>query len=633
MDAFLPALKTIICLLVLVTALALVGIRISRKFTPNLSVPEFYPLFGWAIAIILMLPGMLASGRALLGTTVFLLSGMLLSGGALLGMAVFLLFATFYLFSRKIPVRDALSYGFVFCFVLALPLLYGVSLYQPREWDDFSHWLPNAYYLFSHGEFPHTGGLPTHSWWPGYPYGFSLLIAALSWINGTFTESAGPLLNVGLLFLFAAFLARQLSAADASWRTKLKISALVLVVLTLCNPGFNEFITLSSYGDHASAILLGFLFFCAVQAATNEEKRRDYLNTFAIIAIPFLQLKQANLFTLLILAASVWIAVPKRGKLFLSLGAALLPALIGYGIWEVYKYVALPHAAFDVRATTWLWHLLPDLFAAMSEVVLSKSGYFALLFGLLGWGLWDAFKKKSARDALLSSFTLLLCGYFGFLVLAYMGSTFSEREVTSAATFFRYMSHLQYAALLIIILKAGEALQRSPQKGAAFLKSAGWTSVVLIPIAGIALVSLDLLPKPSVEARAARKFAEEISAALPHEAKIAVLQPESEAAEVSIINYSLARANEAIQWLIPTYHHPEVVARIDRFAPDLSLPTLQAFAQKYDVVMLAPNDKLAWGAVDQPVEGRWGAFQYDTQQKIWTRLSPRHNLIEPKAYE
>ncbi len=591
------AIRAFLYLIALLFSLSLSGAWLLRRFNVNLPA-GFYPVAGWALYILLAIGlGVLSPFGVLIGALVFF------------GIAFY---GTFRLFSRKMDIGTSIAPSFFAGLLLAAPLLCAVAMLQPHEWDDFSHWLPNSYFVFSHGTFPMPGQLISSAW-PAYPYGFTLLIATLGWMNGNFVEAAGPLLNTALLLLFAHILLQHLFGAPKTrdaFFDYLKNFGLLALALIFINPGFSETITLSACSDFPTAFIFALLAYTGWQALGGLEGKGNIL-MFALLAVIFVQLRQANTYLLIILFFSL--CATHLGALRAKAGyllAALIPAYIIWLGWGVHGAAFHDNQGFSLSGH-WYTELIGPLLAAMLDVIRVKWGYFGLLVATL---IYAASTLRAANPTPLQRLTraLALCiaGYFAFLFAAYLGSNFVEPEIRSAASFFRYMGHLNLAVFMAAIFVAVEfARTRIP---APAIKVAQWLGLVGLPLLGILALTTHLLPGPNKLAAPVEAFARQIAPALPKKPHMIAMLPAFEGLEVSIFNYTLDRLNAPANARIGT--------RYTTFDQQYQPARLENLLNSYDTVLVGPNDQLGWQQLGKPAENRWALFHREGAN--WAMITP-----------
>ena len=596
MELFLSNIKIICACILIFLSFGLVGARFAKIIGIEENNAALNPLYGWAIACIAML--MLAPW---------------LTGGALIAFLLVLMTAGLLMFSKDRTITKSLPITFFAGAALLSPLLYGLCTYPVYLWDDASHWLPNAHFLFQYGRFPATDGPVSYSAWPGYPYAYTFLIANVGWIVGQFVETVGPLLNLFLLVLFGAFLTKHINPHEKRAWPNIRLFIGIFLAITLFNPGLYTLLLFSAYAEYATAVLLGFLLFVGWQYC--HEQKRDMAIAFAMLAIIFVLIKQANVFLLAMLVGSLWITTAQRRLTTLkALLLAVLPALIANGAWEFYKSQHLPGLAFTFKPLhDWQWYFLPGLFNGMFQVVLENVTFFVLLLIILISAVVSAFKKQTAYTHLLASFSLLSIGYFTFLTLAYIGSRFAEWEIMSAASFFRYMSQLQCAAITIVILKVIELVRVHELEGRGIWKLLGNFSIFLVPVMGALMFIFPMLPQAEPSIQKTRDYANAIFSKMPPQGKIGLIGTATDGQENAFIRF------EWCQMASPQFQ-PELIGYTTSYTGEKTPEALRVFAERFDAVMVAPHDDLAIKLFDLPGDNDWVSFKRNG--KVWDKILP-----------
>jgi hypothetical protein len=593
-------LHPLICLVLIFFALSVLGAWVLRMLRAGETSSIYHPLIGWAAFVFL---------AVVLGTT---------NRFGVMGATVIVFFFAFFfsllLLSKKKKLNSVLPMLFFGGLLLGLPLFMFTAEIKPHAWDDFSHWLPNAYYLFSRGSFPFPSDGMFTSAWPAYPYAFSLLIAGLSWAHGSFVEAAGPLLNLALLSLFSSFVTRLITPRESKFLTLGGAFAAILLSLIFIHPAFNQYLLFSSYSEYSTAIILGFLSYLCWQIFSKDEHRQEAI-LFSLIAVVFVQLRQANIYLLVLLLLSFALVYFRnalaRAK---TLAPTLAPCLTVWFMWFYHSAGFADKTGFapsgDFRGDLFL-----PLLQAMAEVALGKSGYFLILIGLSAWAVRRAIKPKDEYDGLLKASALLFAGYFCFLVLAYLGSTFSKYEITHAASFFRYMSHLHLAVYLAFLLALAPRMASLCEDYPAVAKLAAGFAFLALPIAGAATGQYGWMPKPSPSVTAASDFAKAIAPAIAVDQKTGALLPSSDGLEAYVIRYNWMLSTPPVK----TLFLGDQLTRFDYAI--LGEGALQSFASAHDVVIVGPNDTLAWNVFGQSAKNRWAAFHKQGSQ--WATIEPQ----------
>lgn len=596
MDSILLNLKIIAACVLIFLSFGMVGARTAKWLNIQENITALNPFYGWAVCILLML--VLAPWMA---------------GGGMIAFLLVLFAAGLFMFSKDRTITKSLPITFFAGLIVLLPLFYGLCNYPVREWDDMSHWLPNAHFLFQYGRFPAAGGPVAYSAWPAYPYGLMLLISSVGWIVGQFVEVVGPLLNLFLLVLFAGFLGQQINPDTKDNWQKVRLFVAILLAITLANPALDVTLLFSAYGEYTTAVLLGLLVYVGWQFCQTTE--RGYALSFALLSIVFVQIKQANIFMLALLVGSLWVTTPTRKLHVLkTLLLSMLPALLVNGFWEFYKAEHLSGLAFTFKPFhDWQWWFLPELLNAMGLAAIDKIGFFGVLFGLMGWGAASALKPATPLRQLVMCFTLIALGHWAFLTLAYIGSRFSEWEIKTAASFFRYMSQLQCAAIMTVILKIAEFIRPRYEEYRLLLRGIGSLLVLAIPAAALIFVTSNGFEKPLPSIQATRDYARIIFAKMPPQGKVGLIGTNTNGLENTMIRF---------EWCLMAspQHQPELTGYVTHYTGENTPEAVKRFAERYDAVMVAPQDELAMQAFGMPKNDDWVSLE--RKGKDWNKLLP-----------
>ena len=246
-------------------------------------------------------------------------------------------------------------------------ILTGVNLAGISGWDDFSHWVPNALYLFHNDGVPRLTMAAAHSVWPSYPYAIPFLTYLASLLAGGFLMQGGAMFNFLLLLAFAAMLARtKLPTPDAepsgpfAGGTTLNVrtfglTGLALLVTTLANPSFNASFTMTNEGDTSTMILvggLGLLLWQLIDALRQKMSGvvRDFTVQIALTATALVLIKQVD-FILLGLLVFAFLVVAWKNQILkralLQLPFMLALPLILHLIWRHFVDVEMSGVGFQ----------------------------------------------------------------------------------------------------------------------------------------------------------------------------------------------------------------------------------------------------------------------------------------------
>ena len=194
LDKLLPALASVCAVLFVLAGMSALGALVQRR-------SEFRAtdvFCGWGVV------------AAFMTLVAVLFSHALLWAGLIL--AVFMVGATW----RTAKCGYFISPFWLLALFPGIVILTGVNLAGISGWDDFSHWVPNALYLFHNDGVPRLTMAAAHSVWPSYPYAIPFLTYLASLLAGGFLMQGGAMFNFLLLLAFAAMLARtKLPTPDA----------------------------------------------------------------------------------------------------------------------------------------------------------------------------------------------------------------------------------------------------------------------------------------------------------------------------------------------------------------------------------------------------------------------------------
>ncbi len=432
MIEFLDCLRVLLATLVFAAALAGLG----RVFRGNGGTPA----------------ADLAVGLGVLGLGAMLLVRL----GLGLGTAVWTLFLlgliVFFLISRPLSRPGfarivALLHFPIVALTAAIPLV---------AWDDFSHWLPNALFLLRWDAFPGPGLPPPESQHGTYPPGSALITYSTALIGRTLLgldaipETAAPIVTV---LLFGALAACLGQAFAPRIRNLWSGAALALLCVFWANPGFIPRIVFTNYGDAPTAALLGIALIVSLYGI----ERRDVWSAVqaSIILAAIVNVKQTGIVVALLGFGGISLIIlrdagPGRPKRLAVACLALFPAFLAWLLWRHHASAAT--GGFSVKPLAeWAWHLAPQTLSSMGKVAFSKAIYTSALVGAAIFALLSL--KRGNRGLLASASIVLAFAGFGWafaLFMSYVGTSFSEVEITRAASFWRYMS--QFAGPVGVVL-------------------------------------------------------------------------------------------------------------------------------------------------------------------------------------
>jgi hypothetical protein len=400
------------------------------------------------------------------------------------------------------------------CVALISPLLYGIFAGLPFDYDDLTHWLPNAQYLFRNDLLPGFASEPPVSVWPFYPYGEVVLIHIVSLAFDGIVEQTGPALHVVWVMLYAGLLAditRNPTARSTVWGTLRQCVWALFLTLPL-NPAFHRSTMLSSMSDLPTAVILAFATFATWQQTrrllSGETRQRPFVYGEWIALTAALTLlihfRQSNIVFVALLAigqtlALLRIAGPHRVADIRIVVVNLLVPVCVYLVWRRYVGTYSNGQEFQfLPLADWHFALLGDfVISAWNNAISERPVLYALYVFVIGAGLYHVVHRPTQQTDLLIIGGTLVGGYLSFLLVCYMGASFSEDEVRIAASFHRYTNHVGYAAYLIFVLAVTPAARtlRMPPLATTMLRAVGSVLVLAIPLA------LAIVPERIVKTR------------------------------------------------------------------------------------------------------------------------------------
>jgi hypothetical protein len=433
--------------------------------------------------------------------------------------------------------------GFARVAVLAAPLVVLVAAMHPSQWDEFTHWLPNAGFLYAHDGFPRTDLPPSPSLWPAYPYGLALPVYGASLIAGHFAENAGALFNLALLLSFAAMLARLM--APEPGRPGWALCAAGLLAATFLNPSFVPKIAFTAYADSATGVALGIgavLAWLALDAAARGEQARARALAlqcgFALTAL--VSIKQVD--AVLVAALTVALALVAWRDPAIGLGRAarlapwmLILPIVVYVAWRIHVAVNIPGGEFAFRPMSeWTLGALGERLARMGSVAAQKGGHFGLMLIALGFAGRALWRTRTPFDRLALIVGVVFVLYNAFLAFTYIAA-FSDYEGERVASYWRYSTHLGPLGVAFAVYGLALLWRRHRPRWSSALGAAAILLAVATPIALAGKLRFDIrAPKLYV-----RAVAEEMAGLLGRDDRLAVIDASGDGTYAMMVRYVL----------------------------------------------------------------------------------------------
>lgn len=335
-----------------------------------------------------------------------------------------------------------------------LPAVVWAASFASVQSDEFSHWLPNAFYLFANDTLP-TQTVPNlQTGKQGYPIGTPYISFAISTIEGTWDERTAKALPLVLAALFGILIAAVVQRTDRPGMAAIGIASLFATQL---NPFFDPRLAITTYSDIPTAFLLAALVYAVWRALEDRDEARGWAGRACLAALTLVQLRETNIGLVLAAALSVPLAAlvtPTRDGRAADLRrfgpivlAAAATSLAGFLMWRLHLRLQGIEPDMMPRALAeWNWsapRLVLESLLAERLVNNPVAGAAAISIGfslpVVGAIAWLGGAQKAKR--LLIIVATVSIAQIGLLIFSYI-AVFSEEEVARAASAWRYASHL-----------------------------------------------------------------------------------------------------------------------------------------------------------------------------------------------
>lgn len=449
--------------------------------------------------------------------------------------------------------------------LLILPMMFLAAAMIPSQWDDLTHWLPNARFLIEHDAFPNASLPKSHSTFPAYPYGVALITYLTSKIAGSIVENATSLFNILLVMSFGLLVARiavaiaqcktdpvgicpspdQLKAVKTGWA----FCALAILIATAFSPTYVTRLVLSSYADLPTTITVGVASIMVwlmlnAMSGNDDQSANNYAWQASLAITAAITLKQVNLVFLLSLLISIGIlaildrTISFRAVLRICPRLIILPFAV-YVIWRLYVSFNISggeHAFRPLEA--WVWDKADEILTRMSLIASKKGGYFGVMTVATISALVFLRHPRTAFHRLtIICATMFLC-YNGFLFSSYLGA-FTEGEGLRAASYWRYNTHLGGVCLVFAACVLAHGWRRCER--CRIPSAVAGLAIVLVFAAPIVLAKkfrFDREPRIIY----ARMIAENLRASLSPNDKLLLAEFDTDGRYQMIMRYGLYRS-------------------------------------------------------------------------------------------
>ena len=534
-----PAARGALACILVVAGLAVLG-RTLRKGAEFKSADV---LCGWALVVAFM-------------TTVSVLYAQPLEAARLLVFGAMLLAA--------IPAVKHKYFISPFWFLVIVPglgILVAINVAGIGTWDDFSHWVPNALYLWQNDGVPGEALPVSNSFWPGYPYAVPFLTYLASHLAGGFLVQGGAMMNWLILLVFAAMLAearhpplpeQRFSLLGVGWLS------FAFLAVTYLNPSFNASFTMTNQGDTSTMVAvgaLGLMLWKLTDALVQKDRAAKQGLLFQIILVSTLLvlIKQSNIALIALLLLAFVVVSWKNGVLkeasLLVLLMFIVPFLFRY-VWEYHVDTELAGSGKSLQPISeWRWDLVDPMLRAMGDEALQKIGCFGLILIASLYGFVSLFRPTDGVGNFAMLAGLVGSGYIVFLMICYLGGAFHEGEAREAASFYRYATHVGILNIGLVWLALPRILGWLQQR-LSISSLAGWGNAKagFCLFAAVGLPSVLLLVHPtslvalpsSTKVCSLRNEARSIAARLPKDVRLAVVESVTNGKFSHIVNLELS---------------------------------------------------------------------------------------------
>lgn len=409
---------------------------------------------------------------------------------------------------------------------LALPFLWLAGCMMISQWDEFTHWMPNAWYLVEHHTFPGAGKPPPSSNLPGYPHGLAYLVYLSSRITGFLTENSSAAFNIVLLAGFAVLVARLLRDAVSGREAKGPIGwtycAIGCLAVTGLNPTFVPKIVFTAYADTPTAVLVGMLcvvmwyLLNALADAETDYSPASLAWSFGLIGMTSIAIKQPNIVLFgLVTIGGLIVALRDPeipfGRMIRLLPMMVVPAVTIYVFWRLHIEFNSVSGEFNfLDRADWLIDKISVIAGKMLTIATKKGGYFGVMIVACIFAVRALWRIRTPFDRLSIIIATLFVGYISFLLFVYV-TAFGGNGLV-APSFWRFNMHLGGAC--IVFGAYGIGLLWRDWVASRLRRSYAWIAFLLVIVTPFAVsykIRFDLhAPKVFV-----RAVTEEIATTIP----------------------------------------------------------------------------------------------------------------------
>ncbi len=434
--------------------------------------------------------------------------------------------------------------------VLTGPLLFLLAAMTPSQWDEYSHWLLAARYLFDFDGFPGPG-MPTGIMdFPGYPYGSPIITYLVSRLAGHLVENTGAIFHVILLVSMALAVIDLINrGAQLEKRSSWSLAALGFLSVTLFSTTFVQKVIFTAYADLPTSVALAFvalLGWMAVERLADDDraKARTYALQLGLVLALFVDIKPANVTLLAFVMAGISLAALRHPKVPIGGFLKLLPRMLTAAIvlfvgWKIYTTLHLPYGSMAVRSfDQWYFSYLGQTLSTIVGIMVRKGMYFGMMFVLSLIGLAALMRYRGSFGQLAIIVGVCFAGYNLFLVFSYI-AIFGPGSGPKALSYWRYNMHLGHLGAACAAFGLALFWRRSVYEST----RNWWPKTGLAAIALVVILPLAFAPKIRFDVRAPKTFVKtvglEMRNLMPAGSRVFVIDPLSAGFYAKLMRYQL----------------------------------------------------------------------------------------------
>lgn len=463
--------------------------------------PLTYSDFGVLFLSIIVYVGLFFAGRAftgpkpiqavqvligLLALYIFFVTGSVISAGFSVLNTLF-----FFILLTMVGVWRSKSFLFEDCRSIAIsiafvtPLLWLALVKNNPLWDDYSHWLPSAQFLFNYGHLPTLQEPVINNAHPSYPYARALIHTFVNLGMDTFIMNVQGVFNIlfasSLLLWAKPLLQFQHKTDDNNSTIIISVMGILSFLLIIWKITLNTRLIISSYADPLYSICIAHLFLFLFTSRYNKKSfssgKFNWLVS-SLFLIPII-IKDAGIYYSLIIFISYWLTfdfprffrknvdLKLESKIFIIQVLHLMPLLLFKFIWLFYidtNGIKKSFAKLSINETK--MELIPQILRAAELQILGRPYILLAIFLMLLILLFSKPSIWQKTTSPLSIFTfafITTTGMILFHLLAYL-FTFVPYEAARAASFSRYIAPaglIAWASLFIYFITSDLSSKRN----------------------------------------------------------------------------------------------------------------------------------------------------------------------------